>query len=253
MYKGHFQRRELLTALALAPAIPALSGCATLMPPSYRFRMTAEVTTPQGIVRGASVYRVQGKTIFVWEARRGLQMFGEALIIPLKNGAILIPVSGPNGGPQYGINNFAHRALIASLTYVGDDPFKPQSGDSFAEIRAVDKVFSTTKAILNRIAGSSDYELATAPGRWMSSRLSMVWFDDIHDPTSCRWMEAEALSVDRITLETTSARVSNDIGSKLPWLDMPWSGSGYERWWKSEARSRDGSCNLPRMAFSFTG
>ena len=82
--------RRAVFGLLVAPLF--LSGCAELFPSKYRFRMTVEVETPEGLRRGSSVYQIWANdttSILPDEAKRDWGSKGEAVAVDLPGGKTL--------------------------------------------------------------------------------------------------------------------------------------------------------------------
>ena len=71
--------------------MPFLSGC-DLLPHRYRFKLTIEVATPQGVRSGSSVYQVWAArmpALLPNERKRDWVVKGEAVAVDLPNGQTL--------------------------------------------------------------------------------------------------------------------------------------------------------------------
>lgn len=87
-------RRGVTGVLSRAVALATLSGCGLFnTKASYRFRMTVEVATPQGLRTGSSVYEVvaeQNNTRRLADERAGGTVTrGEAVVVDLPVGTIV--------------------------------------------------------------------------------------------------------------------------------------------------------------------
>jgi hypothetical protein len=80
-------RRGVLGVLAGGAAL-ALGGCGSPGKASYRFRMTVEVETPQGIKSGSSVMEVRLARGMAIGDQSGVTsgVFGEAVVVDLPDG-----------------------------------------------------------------------------------------------------------------------------------------------------------------------
>jgi len=191
-------RRGVLGLLGATVAI-SLTGCGAYSGESYRFRMTVEAETPQGVVTGSSVYEVTAKKLvrLTSEERAGSGgTRGQALILDLPSGPVFVTLKMPVAGHHLGIR--ATKALLPAT----------RSGDIDANLAAVDKLgswFADYKAELPR----EDWPL-------------MVRFGDINDPSSVERVEPGSRGIKRIFLETTSDDVSVGIEKKLAWLRDAW-------------------------------
>ena len=84
----------------LFAAALALDGCSKILPNEYRFRMTVEVQTPQGLKTGSSVYEVSARkhvALTSEEAERSAGVRGEALVVDLPGGPLFVLLKTPQG------------------------------------------------------------------------------------------------------------------------------------------------------------
>ena len=187
--------RKSVFGLLIAALAMGLAGCGAYSGKSYRFRMTVEVETPQGLVTGSSVYEVTAKKLLslTSEARAGSGgTKGQALILNLPNGPVFVTLKMPVAGDHLGIR--ATRALLPGT----------RAGDIDANLAAVGELggwFANYRAELPR-------------EHWPL----MVRFGDVDMPTSAEPVDPGAIGVKRILLETTSDDVSTDIKNTLKWL-----------------------------------
>ena len=230
MTKLHFSRREALQTSILASAMPLLSGCSSLFPPGYRFRMTVEAETPHGPITGSSIYQIKGRTYFVWESKQRFDVLGEALFLDHPTGAVFIPLDGNVNAGRLGLS-FAHQVLAASRGYTASVPeSERRHGDLFEQISDIDSFWRTTSAVLERYPGQDGYEQSLTSGKETWGDLPMVRFKDIKDPSSVEWIDADTLGIRRIIVSTTSEKITESIASTLPWLGLPWNGDPVDRW-----------------------
>lgn len=183
--------RGLLAALGLASAglAIALGGCS--FRPSFRYKMTVEVQTPQGVKTGHAVREVS----FSARANGGDygHVKGEAVAIDLPNGDVLF-------------------ALLTS----GD-------GD-------VDYAGNTMASLFKQL-GSDTIQLWPDPPRVSAPIIGdplpmLVRFRDVSDPRSVERVDKANLAatfgigyaLKRITVEKTDEPVTVGIGTQLPWL-----------------------------------
>lgn len=188
-------RRGVLGALIGGTAL-VLGGCGLSGNASYRFRMTVEARTPQGLSAGSSVMEVVAMRGFRLGDRAGggSTLTREAVVVDLPNGPIFVLLRSPDAGPalQGPVTDTlnAHR--------VGDK----RTGDFVDDVRAVGGWFGGAQAELPR----EDWPL-------------MVRFRDLDDPTSVERVEPEAVGIRRILLETTGDEVTVGIKKWLEWLN----------------------------------
>jgi len=195
-------RRWVLGLIAGSAAV-LLSGCGLMSSrASYRFRMTVEVETPNGLRTGSSVYEftaAKKKMRFLAEeVSGGVRTRGEATIIDLDGGPVFVTLVSPDAVESLGSG--ATDTLLATLSDNGGDDY----------IAAIDKL-----------------------GGWFADPVSaelprekwplMVRFGDLNDPASAQPVNADVIGVKRIFLETTRDEVTVGIRKRLGWLyeDLP--------------------------------
>jgi hypothetical protein len=173
-----------------------LGGCGLLFRSgSYRFRMTVEVETPEGVRTGSSVYEVSGRrsvALTSEESKGSVSVRGEALVVDLPGGPLFVTLKMPVAGQT--LAGPATRALAPDT----------KRGDFDALMAAVGKLggmFASARADLPR----KDWPL-------------MVRFRDIADPASVVEVDPEVAGVRRIIIETTSEDVTTGISERLAWL-----------------------------------
>lgn len=185
-------RRSVLGLMA-GGATALLSGCGLLGGSSYRFRMTVEVKTPQGLKSGSNVYAVSAintPKLLPEEGARQIELRGEAVVVELDSGPVFVLMSGRNKQPN-DIVEMSMRTL---------DP----------EFRGwADSVESA-----GRLSGWSERKGEVARADWPM----MVRFVDLSDPKSVQQVDPAAIGVKQILLEKTSEEVTTGIAERLPWL-----------------------------------
>ena len=188
-------RREVMGLLAGAMSL-ALSGCGILGgAKSYRFRMTVEVETPQGLKTGSSVMEITSyrKMKLTSEEHAGGGSFrGEAVVVDLADRPLFVLLK--NDGASQPLDTRVTAALAAEASFRTVD-------DYVAAVGKLGGMFSSAKAELPR----EDWPM-------------MVRFRDIADPKSVEKVDPETIGVKRISLETTSDDVTTGIEMQLGWL-----------------------------------
>ena len=85
--------RRSVIGLVAGGAAAMLSGCGLFGDSSYRFKMTVEVETPEGLKTGSSVYEASVGSrpkLLPEEGARQIELRGEAVVIDLNNGPIFV-------------------------------------------------------------------------------------------------------------------------------------------------------------------
>lgn len=187
-------RRGVL-GLLVGGAVAVLGGCGGDSA-SYRFRMTVEVDTPQGLKTGSSVIEVDAERQeqVLSEARPMFSSVkGEAVAVDLRSGPLFVLLQMPDARTTY-ISAVTY-ALAPDLREGGWEPF-------WKAVNRLGGWFGSANGELPR----EDWPL-------------MVRFRDIHDPKSVERVDPEAVGVKRIVLETTGDAVTTGIEQRLEWLN----------------------------------
>jgi len=184
-------RRAVLGVL-LGGVLGILGGC-TLFSGSYRFKMTVEVETPQGLRTGSSVIQVTAyKTAALTseEKRGGGGLSGQAVVVDLPSGSLFVLLKMPQAGESLG--------AAATLALLPDT----KRGNVDAYIAAV-------KTLGGWLA---DYKAELPRKDWPL----IVRFRNINDPRTVEEVDPETVGVKRILLETTDDPVGTGIEKRMP-------------------------------------
>lgn len=203
------KRRGVLQMLVgsafMTPASLLLSGC-EMIPASYRFRMTVEVKTPQGLRTGSGVMEVTAYKMLklTSEEHSGSGSFrGQAVVVDLPDSPLFVLLKMNAGGS--GLSQAATLAL------------RPDANTGHVEdyVKAVRALGATLglKADLP-CKGVLEGDESAVCGNWPQ----MVRLRDINDPLSIEQVDPETVGVKRIWLETTRDPVTDGIEKKLVWL-----------------------------------
>lgn len=204
-------RRDVLGLFAGGASV-ALAGCGgTPNSASYRFRMTVEVDTPQGLKTGSSAYEVTSiKGVRVGDrGGGGTFLRGEAVVVDLPEGPVFALLN--DGNPAQTL------AGMATLAFAASEGQRVKDLDQFiATVAALSARWTTARTDLPRrrdigVAMRSD---GMDDGNWPL----FVRFGDIADPKTVERVEPEAIGVRRIQLETTRDAVTTGIEKWLGWL-----------------------------------
>lgn len=193
-----------------------LGGCleAEDRAPDYRYRLTVEVETPEGLKTGSSVIEVQQTVMRPGSAPGNLgvsrKVRGEAVAVDLPGNQTLFALLRSESNVDW-----------ASYVYVY---LKPPSFDEEFVDQLDDVLVVTGKRELPRM---------WPPAGFISERSAypmLVTFRDINDPTSVARVDPEDLaasfgewvSLKRITVELTDDAVTTGIEERLSWLREIW-------------------------------
>jgi hypothetical protein len=194
----------LVGSAFVAPASLQLSGCG-MLPTSYRFRMTVEVQTPQGLRSGSSVMEVTAYKMakLTSEEHSGSGSFrGQAVVVDLPDGPLFVLLKMNTTGS--GLDQAVTLAL------------RPDANTGHVEdyVKAVRALGATSgvKADLPRTGMQGCYPASC------SNWPLMVRFRDINDPRSIEQVAPDAVGVKRILVETTRDPITIGLENRLPWL-----------------------------------
>ena len=196
------RRRTFLTSAGLALVALALGSCGYRRE-DFRYRMTVEVETPQGLRSGSSVIEVKlsnpGRGPYVLpQAGTTAKVRGEAVTVDLPGGKVLFALLSKPG---------FHDGAV-QFPFDGLKP-KPYHGE-YAPIRQAEE--------LKGIRGIGELPKEAFP--------MLVTFDDLSDPATAREVDpddlaasfGEGVKLRRITVEMTSESVTTGIEKRLRWL-----------------------------------
>lgn len=201
--------RILTSIIALA----LLTSCSLAYDtPTYRYRLTVEVDTPDGVKVGSSV--IEGKIGQSWHLDNlsagpsiRSSAIGEAVVVNLPNDRHLFALLRSED-----VGDWASRIIFAFVPrYQGD-------GANRETWRAINRI--RTERELPR------YSRFGSRRKPVSAYPILVTFDDLQDPTSVKRLNPDDLAVTfgdgvslkRITLQVTDDPVTTGIQELLPWL-----------------------------------
>jgi hypothetical protein len=205
-------RRWALGVLATAVAV-ALVGCdGSPSSASYRFRMTVEVATPQGVRAGSAVYEVASvKGVRVGDqGGGGTRLRGESVVIDLPDGPVFALLNNGNAAETLAGMATEAFAAAAGVKLVDFDDF----------VKMVASLGSRWTAARTDLPRRHNIGVALrSDGADDSNWPLFVRFGDINDPKSVERVEPESIGVKRIVLETTRDAVTTGIDKRLGWLN----------------------------------
>ena len=213
------RRLAMLSLLAVGSAI-GLIGCSVLGEnlPTYRFRLTVEVETPEGLKSGSSVIEVRsgvgGKAadpmaVYTTQAR------GEAVTIDLGKRGLMFALlrSGDNV-------DWAGQAMMRGIVPTSDaeqqqamkDPWRDEIKARYARLLTMRGIYDLPRQV--DILGPRD------------NYPMFVRFGDIADPRTVEQVDPDYLAksfgpgvkLKRITVQLTDEPVTSGIEKRLGWL-----------------------------------
>lgn len=196
----------------------SLTGCSRTLP-SYRYRLTVQVDTPQGLREGSSVIEVHtvDQVGFPGPEAGGLNsgMIGEAVAVDLPGKRTLFALLS-NAQRSEAALSYAPDAFDSVLTRkLGPLGKKAQWGDWLGELKQ-----QREPAVLPRTLPSGLVDRAiTYP--------LLVGFGEIRNPKTIRLIDPDNLAKDfgpgvrlrNIIVEITDKPVTKGITHRLPWLE----------------------------------
>lgn len=191
-------RRDFAAVAGLA-ALPLLGGCGSFLFPSrYRFRMTVEVSTPQGLKSGSSVMEVSAtRQIFGTSETHPISagLRGEAVVVERASGPIfaLLTISGESG------------PLLLNVVTDALNPLNVRSPSTDDYMRQTDELAALPE-------GARQSELAR--DYWPK----MMRFRDLADPWSLELLDPDIAGVKRVIVAVTRAPLTTGIEKRLPRL-----------------------------------
>lgn len=203
-------RRAIIVGTLALISTYFLEGCGAPNTKSYRFRMTVEVDTQQGIKTGASVMEVRVKRGMAIGDRSGVssQLVGEAVVVDLPTGPIFVLLKLPDGGPPL-------------LTVVGD-ALRGRRSETPEAVMADTASLGSTWFSAYKAEGPRRRDLGAnlrKNGGDDSNWPMIVRFRDVNDPKSVEKVSPDAIGVKRIWVETTTDDVTMGIEMIIPWID----------------------------------
>lgn len=195
-------RRSVIGILA-GGIMAVLSGCNPFGGNSYRFKMTVEVDTPQGVRTGSSVYEVNVQKDIKLTAEMSnsqTSIRGEAVAIDIAPGRTLFALL-----KTVGVSGADSLSYMSMKTM--DPGYNNNALDSAARIAAGDGIRSPAEV------APSDYPM-------------LVTFTDMADPKSVTKVDPADLAaafgpgvkLRRITVAVTQEAVTSGIGKRLAWV-----------------------------------
>ena len=200
--------RRPFAPLFLFLAALALTGCGDAAP-DYRYRLTVEVETPEGLRSGSSVIQVR-QTLKLQDSKPvGVRrrVSGEAVAIDLPNGSTLFALLRGED-----LTNWTETIMGRIAPDVEGEPYVE---------RLDDMLFVKGEVTLPRTFPPY------GPFGERSAYPMLVTFADINDPTSVELVDADDLvatfgegyALQRITVQITDDPVTTGIERRLDWLN----------------------------------
>ena len=178
-----------------------LTSCGFIAPHRYRFRLTVQVQTPDGLRRGSSVYQVAAANLPALlpdEHKRDWSVKGDAVAVNLPDGRTLFALMRTR-------NAFREDLALMSLAAL-DPKFKNDVVESAGRVA---------------LGFSTNQKADVRPGDFPL----LVVFENNADPRSAKEVDpagrgslGPGYGSIRITVERTGDPVTRGIETRLPWL-----------------------------------
>ncbi len=200
-------RRGFLGASALL-----LTACGSDATPDYRYRLTVEVDTPEGIKTGSSVIEVEqsmGRTAMSgFGGRINRRVRGEAVAVDLPDGRTLFALLRSD-------NNIDWASYV--MQWLAPDIEGEPWEERFDNVLLIEGEVEVPRTFSP--GGSEEH----------SAYPMLVTFGDLSDPTSVARVDpddlaatfGEGVSLRRITVQITDDPVTTGIEERLGWLVEP--------------------------------
>lgn len=208
-------RPKFLCHTALMSTALVLGACGLIDDtPTYRYRMTVEVDTPEGLKSGSSVIEVDSSLGFPGidfsQQSWGFSTRGEAAMVDLGERGVLFALLRSEQSVDWASN------VLLWLIPMPDMP----DGTLWKE--------ASLQRFQDMLDNKELIELPqTLPGTdYSAARPMLVTFGDLSDPTSVAKVDpdnlaasfGEGFSLRRITVQLTDDPVTTGIDKRLPWL-----------------------------------
>jgi hypothetical protein len=203
---------RILQAAWLALGALVLASCAFAedKAPDYRYRLTVEVDTPEGVKTGSSVIEVRQTLV-----RAGGSPANHAVERRVRGEAVAVDL--PGGKTLFALLRSENNVDWASYVFVY---LAPQRTDAPFADQLDDVLEVTGKQVLPRM---------WPPVSFLKERSAypmLVTFDDLADPASVAEVDpddlaatfGESVRLKRITVELTDDPVTTGIEERLGWL-----------------------------------
>ncbi len=205
-------RRKMLGLMASSVAV-LLSACGLVKShEAFRYRLTVEVDTPQGLRTGSSVIEVTAGEVGTTLGGAAVQVRGQAVAVDLPGGKTLFALLRGDHAPY----DFAGQAMFLVTPFERGD-----KQDGFGPLLEAVRANRKVNVVPRMRPGYFDVEPP------FSAYPMLVQFHDIADPKTLERVDPDNLPASfgpgirlrRITVQLTEEPVTTGITKRLPWLD----------------------------------
>lgn len=211
---GGMTRRGVMGLLSSA-AVLLLGACGIIKDfPNYRYRLTVEVNTPEGLKTGSSVIEVRWGAVNSTLGGASAEVSGEAAAVDLPGGQTLFALLRSEAQ-----SNWAGYAMFSVMPLPTK---KPGQSDSDALGIGIDRIIAN-KALM--VLPSMIKAPVTYAGKQISAYPTLVRFRDIKDPRSVALVDpgnleqsfGPGVSLRRITVQNTDDPVTTGVEKRFGW------------------------------------
>jgi hypothetical protein len=205
-------RRHVMGLLAVGMAL-LLGACGVDSTPTYRYRLTVEVDTPEGLRSGSSVIEVETS-----RGRSAANPAGTVVINKLRGQAAIVDLGAR--GMMFALLRSEHNVDWAkNIMFLMAPPGVDADGDRFLG------TYKNMLAMDEEITLPRTLDQVNSALAGMSGLPMLVTFGDITDPTSVALVDpddfsatfGENVTLRRITVQMTDDPVTDGILDVLPW------------------------------------
>tara|TARA_Y100000815_G_scaffold164757_1_gene149477 strand:- start:1035 stop:1754 length:720 start_codon:yes stop_codon:yes gene_type:complete len=203
-----------MLGMVVGGTVALLTGCGLVKNyRPFRYRLTVEVDTPQGLRTGSSVIEVTAGEVGTTLGGASAEARGEAVAVDIASDQTLFVLLRSEASSAWAAG------IMSGVTPKPNDLSIPREDRFAAHIDAV----------------RANHKLNTVP-RWFPPRISvdkpvtgypfMVQFGDLRDPKTVKQVDPDNLAgsfgpgvtLRRITVQLTDDPVTTGIERRLPWL-----------------------------------
>jgi hypothetical protein len=212
--------RGIIGLFAATTGAMLTSACGALFSERYRFKMTVEIETPEGLKTGYSVYQVGASNnafrLLPEEHDRSWSVKGEAVAVDLPGGQTLFAL----------LKTGADHGDLAGLSMETLDPLYKNDVVESAQRIAAGKALRGA-VVVPPTRPRSHYDNGTEVWEDVPNYPVLVRFKDARDPKSVELVDPGDLAksfgagvkLKRIIVAVTDEDVTTGIEGRLAWLD----------------------------------
>lgn len=217
----------------MAGILPMLLSACGRWKQGYRYRLTIEIETPQGIVKGSAVQEmVHGSKIWLLPGGDSFNIdgYGEAVVVDLPHGTLFVLL---RPCPETVLEMALRYGVVKPSIDVASVEHWPTTRPQL--FRALSYYRATVTVPYSAISDFVD------PWDVKVFNLSFATFDNRNDPKSIRILDPQKLDrefgpgirLSRIIFQSTDEPLTTTIEARLPWL------RNFSPRWETDDNPRD--------------